>query len=214
MDDAASPRVARVAMDDFHLIAGDVFADGAWAAVAGVPKGDYIAVPEGWHELVRRRADVEARNRFAFWEPEAWDCERLAEMRESLAPGFTLHRIDAGTIAGYEALERSLIANFRTHEYFLERGVGFGIKDDATGEFVAGCASYAIGSRSLEFEIQTREDYWRRGLALVTGARMIEHCIENGLEACWDAAHAGSADLAERLGFVGRRGYVGYQVRD
>jgi hypothetical protein len=39
---------------------------------------------------------------------------------------------------------------------------------------------------------------------------MIEHCLENGLEPCWDAAHEGSALLAEQLGFVGRRRYTAY----
>jgi hypothetical protein len=41
---------------------------------------------------------------------------------------------------------------------------------------------------------------------------MIEHCLDNGLTPCWDAAHEGSALLAERLGFGKRRPYTAYRV--
>jgi hypothetical protein len=111
----------------------------------------------------------------------------------------------------FQALADSLIYNFGSQANFLAHGVGFGVRLPGRG-FVAGCSSFAISSRSLEFEIQTHPDFQRRGLALVTGARMIQHCIENGLKPCWDAAHEGSARLAERLGFVNGTRYTAYRL--
>jgi GNAT superfamily N-acetyltransferase len=210
-DDPDAPRVGQVSFDDFHCLGGDPTAPAAREAVLSAPRGHNITAAESWQDLIRSREDVREKQRFAFSAPPSWDFEHLAKLRTSLQPGLTLQRVKDQTIDAFEALERSLIANFSTHANFLARGVGFGITNES-GEFVAGCASYTISSRSLEFEIQTRPDHQRRGLALVTGARMIEHCLENGLEPCWDAAHEGSALLAERLGFVNRRPYTAYQV--
>jgi hypothetical protein len=133
-------------------------------------------------------------------------------MRESLPRDYRLLQIDASTYGAFRDLNETFVANFASKEDFLSRGVGFGVVHIGRAGFVAGCSSYTISSRCLEFEIETRRDYQRRGLALVTGARMIEHCLEGGLEPCWDAAHEGSAVLAERLGFVGRRRYTAYRI--
>ena len=42
---------------------------------------------------------------------------------------------------------------------------------------------------------------------------MILHCVNHGLEPCWDAHNPMSARLAERLGFVDAAPYTAYQVR-
>ena len=172
-----------------------------------------MAVDEPWRELVRRTLPAaQAYDRFAFRAPAParWDRGRLATLRESLPAEFKLQRVNADTVAAFRALNPTFVDNFRSQKDFLKRGVGFAVT--ARGRILAGCSSYSISSSKLEFEIETRRDYWRRGLALVTGSRMIEHCIDNGLEPCWDAAHEGSARLAEALGFVGRRRYTSYRL--
>jgi hypothetical protein len=151
-------------------------------------------------------------NRSSFRGPHRWDRVRLAALRGNVPNGLVLERITGDTVEAFAALNRSFVDNFRSLAGFVERGVGFGLKQDATGEFVAGCSSYAISSRSIEFEIETRQDHQRRGLALITGSALIEHCLVSGLEPCWDAAHEGSAVLAERLGFAGRREYTAYRL--
>ena len=211
VDDRLKPRVARAVIGDFHAIAGDQESSSATAALRAVPDGEYIAVHESWHELVRQTLQAaQTYDRFAFSAPAKWDRERLASFRESLPPEYMLHRIDAGMVADFRTLNETFVDNFASLDDFLRLGVGFGITKD--GEFVAGCSSYTISSRCLEFEIETRRDYQRRGLALVTGSRMIEHCLDNGLEPCWDAAHEGSALLAEALGFVKRLPYTAYRL--
>ena len=212
VDDADSPRVARLALDDFHCVAGDTEAPGAAAILGDVPQGDHVAIPEAWRERLLSLCDARPYDRFAFFAPERWHRGDLSRLRAGLPGGFLLARVTADNVALYRELAESLVANFKSNEDFLERGVGFAITEEASGQIVAGCASYAISSHSLEFEIQTHPEYQRRGLALVTGAAMIEYCLDHGLEACWDAAHEGSALLAERLGFVGRRPYVAYSI--
>jgi hypothetical protein len=212
VDDADEPRVSRMVVGDFHMIAGDHTSPKATKALRAVPKREYIAVPDDWHELVHATLpDAEPRERIAMRAPEHWDAEALARMRQSLPEGYTLTQVDKHSVKEFRDLNPTFVDNFKSLKDYLQRGIGFAVSNEE-GVIVAGCSTYTISSRCLEFEIETRKDYWRRGLALVTGARMIEHCLEAGLEPCWDAAHEGSAVLAERLGFLRRRSYTGYRL--
>ena len=211
VDDASNPSVARIVIGDFHSVSGDPDAPSAVEALRAVPDLDYLATAESWHELVRRALPkAQAYKRFEFRGPKDWDRRRLRAMRELLPARFTLQRIGDETVDAFRKLNDTFVANFESTADFLERGVGFGVTTG--GEMVAGCSSYSISSRSMEFEIETRRDYQRRGLALVTGARLIEHCLDSRLEPCWDAANEGSAQLAEALGFVDRRRYTSYRL--
>jgi len=209
-DSASNPRVAHLALD-FNMIAGDPQAPLAADALRSLPAGEHLAVREAWEDLlVAVRGTVQPYERIDFEQPLRWDRARLAELQGGLPAGFIPERITEESVAAFEALAESLIYNFASPEDFLARGVGFGVR--YRGKFVSGCSSFAISSRSLEFEIQTHPRYQRRGLALVTGARMIGHCLDHGLTPCWDAAHEGSARLAERLGFGARRPYTAYRL--
>jgi len=213
LDDEQSPRVARIVIGDFHTVAGDPDSPGAKAALEAVPHGDFLAVGPAWPDLVHTSLpDAFPADRFAFSAPAEWDHRHLAALRESLSERFRLDRVTKATVDEFRDLNQTFVDNFASLDEFLERGVGFAITDTKTSELVAGCSSYTISPRCLEFEIETRRDYQRQGLALVTGARMIEHCLERRLEPCWDAAHEGSALLAERLGFVSRRRYTAYRI--
>jgi RimJ/RimL family protein N-acetyltransferase len=212
-DDPGYPRVGRICLD-FNAIAGDPEAPAAAELLASLPAGEHVVVPEAWENLlVEVRGDgLQPYDRFLYRAPGEWDRGRLAAVRRAIPEGLSLEPITEESVAEFAKLADSLVYNFDTYDDFLSRGVGFGIRARAGGEFIAGCSSFAISSRSLEIEIQTHAAYQRRGLALVTGSRMIEYCIEKGLEACWDAAHEGSARLAERLGFVAGQRYTAYRL--
>jgi GNAT superfamily N-acetyltransferase len=211
VDDEASPRVVRIAADNFHAVAGDPGAPLAEEIVREIPPEHHLAAGEAWLEVTGREGRVtKPYARFAFSSPERWDRAHVAHLHDSIDEEFNLKRVNEETIAAFEGLARSLVANFGSRQRFLALGVGFGVMQRSTGRMVAGCSSYAISSHSVEFEIQTHPEFQRRGLALATGAAMVEHCLDNGLEPCWDAAHEGSALLAERLGFVGRQRYTAY----
>jgi len=209
-DDPLQPRIARLELD-FQLLAGDPNSAPAADTIAAIPSGEHLAVPESWADLVMdARETLQTYERFDCPPPKRWDRGHLTLFQE-LPDDLVIERITAKTVPAFARLADSLVYNFDSHEHFLERGVGFGIRHQ--DRFVAGCSSFAMSSRSLEFEVQTHPDYQRRGLALATCARMIEHCLEHGLVPCWDAAHDGSARLAERLGFEERRPYTAYRLQ-
>ncbi len=229
-DDPKNPRVAHVELD-FTAIAGDPDAPAAADALRSLESSHHLAVPDSWTDLLMnvRSDNLQPYDRFTF-STGPWDRSALAALRESLPAGFILERITQDTVLPFEQLAESLIYNFDGPDDFLARGVGFGIFPNDRSvrpvgarlaapspaaeprPCIAGCSSFAISSRTLEFEVQTREDHQRRGFALVTGSRMIEHCLDNGLEPAWDAAHEGSALLAERLGFTNQRQYTAYRL--
>lgn len=207
-DDALAPSVGRLDLD-FHLLAGDASHAAAGEAIRSLREGEHVVAPESWADVLMdswRRLQPYERTEFS---AGRWDVEEL-RARQSLPEGLSLVKVDAGMVEAFAELDDAFVYNFDSHEDFLARGVGFGVTDGS--RFVAGCSSYAISSRSLEFEIETAEDFQGRGLAMVTGSRMIEYCVENELEPCWDAAHDLSARLALRLGFVELWRYTAYRL--
>lgn len=63
--------------------------------------------------------------------------------------------------------------------------------------------SFAI-DRKLEIGIETDADYRGSGFATLVCARLIDYCLENGLEPVWscNSGNIGSRKLASKLGFA------------
>ena len=212
-DDATRPTVGVIELD-FYLLAGDPQAPAAEDVVRGMsPPWSAVTSTEDWEALLRRiwGDALQTRTRVAF-RPGDWDRQRLRRFRETLPDGFTLKRVTAHDDAQFAELEDSLVYNYPSLEEFSEKGVGFGVEHE--GRYVSGCSSFALSSRSLEFEVQTHPDFRGRGLATACAAAMIEYCLERRLEPCWDAHNDISAALAAKLGFVEPAPYTAYEVRD
>jgi RimJ/RimL family protein N-acetyltransferase len=212
-DDAARPTAALVILD-FYFLAGDASAHAAGELVARISPPASIAVSgHGWEPLLREcwGDRLQLHERVAFEAAPSWDRARLRAQASALPAGFSMVRVDAPTVAAFGELDAALVYNFPSHEVFLRDGVGFGVLHE--GRFVAGCSSFTIGGGKLEFEIDTHPDFRQRDLATATGARMIEHCLDNGLEPCWDAHNPPSAALATKLGFVNPLPYWSYYLR-
>ena len=211
-DDAVRPAVGLLDLD-FYLLAGDPNASAAEEAVRSLePPGSIVTSSADWEPLLRRVwcDAVKTRTRVAF-QPGAWDQTRLRSFIDALPDGFALKRIGSEDAARFAELADSLVYNFPSLDEFVARGAGFGVEHE--GRFVSGCASFALSTHSLEFEIQTHVDFRRRGLASAAAAAMIEHCIDHGLRPEWDAHNDMSAALATKLGFVEPAPYTAYELR-
>ncbi len=211
-DDSRHPRVT-VAKFDFFFLAGDHEAPSADEAVDAIGADASIVVSgEEWVPLLYAvwGDKLGTHKRVEFDAPEVWDRDRLRAFIDALPAGFTLKHVEHHDVPRFEELADSLVYNFASPDDFIARGVGYGIERD--GRFVSGCSSFAISSHSLEFEIQTHPDFRQRDLATTAAARMIEHCIDSGLEPCWDAHNDISASLATKLGFVNPQPYTSYVV--
>lgn len=211
VDDLSRPRVALVDLD-FILLAGDPEAATAETAVRGLGRPANLAPSRAeWAPLLRRvwGDAVRPYTRVAF-RPGDWDRSRLRAFIDALPSRFELKRIDVESAPRLAKLADSLVYNFPSLDDLVARGAAFGIEHE--GRFVSGCSSFAISSRSLEFEIQTHAEFRRRGLASAAAAAMIEYCLDRGLEPCWDAHNDNSAALAAKLGFTDPTSYTAYAI--
>jgi RimJ/RimL family protein N-acetyltransferase len=211
-DHAVRPAIAVIELD-FHLLAGDPRAPSAESVVRELsPPWSVVTSSEAWEPLLRRvwGPELQRRTRVAF-QAGKWDRGRLSRFQETLPDGFTLRRVTARDASRFAELEASLVYNYPSLDAFSEKGVGYGVEHE--DRFVAGCSSFALGSRSLEFEIDTHPDFRSRGLATACAAAMIEYCLDHQLEPCWDAHNDISAALATKLGFIEPAPYTAYEVR-
>lgn len=103
-----------------------------------------------------------------------------------------------------------LVSQYKNYKDYQNLGLGVVILKD--GKLVAGASSYGIYDKGIEVEIDTREDYRRKGLAYVCGAKFILECLENGLYPSWDAQNKWLEALAEKLGYHFSHEYVTYEI--
>ena len=82
----------------------------------------------------------------------------------------------------------------------MERGFGFCLLH---GDDMASVATtFAICSKGIEIQINTRKEHRRKGLATVVAAQLIVHSLQNKLDPNWDAANESSVGLATKLGYT------------
>ena len=94
---------------------------------------------------------------------------------------------------------RDLVSQYADYEMY--RKLGIGVVALKNGQPVSGASSYATYRGGIEIEIDTKEEYRRKGLAYACGAKLILECLEQNLYPSWDAHDKRSAHLAQKLGY-------------
>ena len=105
---------------------------------------------------------------------------------------------------------RDLVWQYDDYPRYQKYGLGAIILKDE--EPVSGASSYSSYIGGIEIEIDTRKDYRRRGLAYISGAKLILECLKRGWYPSWDAQNRWSVALAEKLGYHFDYEYVAYEV--
>ncbi len=211
------PLSAAILVADFCFFAGIANRE----LVCSVPKdhqGHFlILVPEndGWSELIEKTygAGAEKITRCAVKkEPDVFDRERLKAYIAAVPDGFELRMIDRDIfqMAGREEWSRDLCASFHDFESFQLLGLGTAAVHE--GRLAAGASSYTVYNGGIEIEIDTKEEYRRKGLALACGAKLILECLDRGLYPSWDAHDRRSLSLAEKLGYHLDHEYPAYII--
>ena len=177
-----------------------------------------IMVPQNasWAERIERCYTDRAKKvtRYAIKkEPGIFNREHLESIVRALPPEYTLKRIDKEIYewCRTESWCRDWCGNYKSYEMYEKLGMGVVCLKD--GAVVAGAASYSTYRDGIEIEIDTKEEFRRRGLASACGARLILDCMERGLYPSWDAQNKWSVALAEKLGYHYERDYTAYEIR-
>jgi RimJ/RimL family protein N-acetyltransferase len=204
------PRVV-VLKNVYHFIGGDPHAAVVQKFPRLLPHGWCgIMVPPGdWQDAVQKTfgESMSPYSRVTFG-ATSFDPKWLRNLWEGLPPAFSIRRIDASNVGSFGSIARTLVFNYQNEDRFLRDGIGFGVEFE--GKMVAGASSFAIAGGCCEIEIDTLPDFRRRRLAAAAAARLIVHCLENGLQPQWDAANPPSAMLAQKLGFTRPQEYLAF----
>lgn len=219
-DSAESPiafESARFVVGDFCFLAGKANRELAESR-AGIQKNFVIMAPQNreWENVIEAvyKEHCSKTVRYAIKKEgkHIFDRKKLAGICRNLEPGYELKIMDHEIYqaALREEWSRDLCANFEGAADYCERGVGAAVLFE--GNLVSGASSYTVYDGGIEIEIDTREEFRRKGLALAAGAKLILECLDRGLYPSWDAQNLGSVCLAEKLGYHFDRQYTVYEV--
>ncbi|MFW9991783.1 MAG: GNAT family N-acetyltransferase [Candidatus Odinarchaeota archaeon] len=211
VDDVDKPRVAWLTFFTVNILAGDSQGEEAREILARIPKHQMILVPtEEWERLLKKTwgKRLISRKRTKFSSKDL-DIEHVRKLKEPLADGFTVERIDQKNADDFdEYLADVFFSFYGSKEKFLDEGFGFCIKE---GDKIVSAAATGTTPHNKAFEIQVaavrQRKYRHKGLATVACAYLIEYSLENGYEPRWDADNKISAKFASKLGYADPESY-------
>jgi RimJ/RimL family protein N-acetyltransferase len=125
-----------------------------------------------------------------------------------LPEGFVMTRVDETLLARTELknidhINRWVLESWQSVDNFMEKGFGFCLLHGDT--IACWCIADFVAGKAYEIGIHTDEDHRRRGLATLTVAAAVEHCLARGATEigwhCW-GSNVASAATARKVGFV------------
>ena len=220
-DDEITPESARILLADFCYFAGTVNRAMVTEKLKTHSREFLIMVPPlnaagaAWAEEIEKAYGTRCQRveRYAIKkEPGIFNRKKLQGMIADLDKNYQLKLIDEEIFRQTRAQSwaRDFTSQYEDYQDYCKRGAGAFVLRD--GELVAGASSYTVYRGGIEIEIGTREEYRRKGLATVCGARLILECMDRGLYPSWDAQNPWSVSLAQKLGYHFDRAYPAYEV--
>lgn len=214
-DDLYAPTAAMAMIGDFAFFAGKPGIELVSYKPAWCTRNFMIMVPQNkfWENAILdyygERATVISRYAIKK-EPDVFDKEKLEKAVASLPKQYTLSMIDERLyqMCRAEAWSADLVSQFPDYDNYRKFGIGTVIcKEDV---IISGASSYSRYREGIE--IDTREEYRRKGLAYICGAKLILECLKQNLYPSWDAHNKGSAALAEKLGYHYSHTYTAIEI--
>ncbi len=218
-DDLYNPMTAMAVIGDFTFFAGKPNIEFAAYKPHLCTQKFMILIPqdEHWKNVITQFYGKRAKiiSRYAIKkEPDIFDKEKLEKIVASLPGQYDLSMIDERLyrMCKAETWSADLVSLFPDYEKYRKLGIGAVICKN--GRIVSGASSYSRYREGIEIEIDTREEYRRKGLACVCGAKLILECLKRNLYPSWDAHNKGSVALAEKLGYHYSHTYTAIEIWD
>lgn len=130
-----------------------------------------------------------------------FEYKKTAPPEYSLTEQYELRSLDRDLIS---RLDGRIVPSFSwdSTDSFLADGKGFCVT--CQDKPCAWAFSAAVGGDETDIGVETAEDFRRKGLAYTAAAAMVKDILESRRKPVWacHANNAGSAKLAEKLGFV------------
>ncbi len=216
-DDLNTPTAAMAIIGDFTFFAGKPNMELISYKPDWCTQNFMIMVPQNrhWQNAIVQFYGEKAKivSRYAIKkEPDVFDQEKLEKAAASLPLQYNLSMIDERLyqLCKTEAWSADLVSQFPDYENYHKLGIGAVICKDNI--IVSGASSYSRYKDGIEIEIDTKEEYRRKGLAYVCGAKLISECLKRNLYPSWDAQNKASAALAEKLGYHYSHTYMAIEI--
>jgi len=202
-DSLANPNAARLDSGAFTMLGGNPIAAGVKDLLRLAPISYVTPQTVEWRIVLEDEFGARMLVLpFTNFSPMALDQAHLAGLIKTLPSAFELKRIDR-TLAEQLLVDMEneyFFENFHSIDDFLGRGIGYCILHQ--NKIVSAATSMAQSQQAIDIEIETVADYRKQRLGTVVGAKLVAHCLEQGIEPCWLAANEASERLAIRLGYV------------
>ena len=216
-DDLVNPTTAMAILGDFTFFAGKPSIEFVSYKPDWCKQDFMIMVPqnEDWQNAIISFYGSKAKivSRYAIKkEPDIFDKVKLEKVISSLSKEYELHMIDEQLyeMCKAETWSADLVSQFPDYETYHKLGLGAVICRN--NRIVSGASSYSRYREGIEIEIDTKEEYRRRGLAYVCGAKLILECLRRNLYPSWDAQNKFSVSLAEKLGYHYSHTYTAIEI--
>lgn len=220
-DSMENPQAARIVLADFCYFAGKVNLELVTEDIKTHSRNFIIMVPpldesgEEWAQEIEKAYGECCKRveRYAIKkEPGIFDKNKLQQIVDSLASEYEVKMIDEDIFRQTREQEwaKDFTSQYADYEEYHRRGLGVAVTYQ--DRLVAGASSYTVYHEGIEIEIGTKEEYRRKGLATVCGAKLILECMERGLYPSWDAQNKWSVALAEKLGYHFERAYPAFEI--
>ena len=216
-EDTEEPASAVAILGDFCFLAGKPDSKLLSYKPEECKQNFIIMVPQSneWADLIEKFYGEKAKKvmRYATKkEGNIFDRTLLQNIIASLKHPYSMKRMDRELFQYCAAHDwsRDLVSQYSDYEEYERLGLGIVILDK--GVPVSGASSYTRYETGIEVEIDTKEEYRRKGLASVCGAGLILECMDRELYPSWDAQNKWSLALAEKLGYHFDYEYPAYEI--
>ncbi len=212
VDDVGNPSAYKIMVGPFFYFAGDAFGEGGLVMLKEVKPYDlFMSSSAGWVEESRKLYGerLVAFDRYSF-SSENLSLENLQQLCQS--PIHNIKQMDTALLEKVWGQEHFVdISDFDSPSDFMERGIGY--YAEKNGEVIGAAYSSLVCNQGIEVSVFVSEDHRRRGIATALAAQLIKRCLENNMDAHWDAANPESCKLAEKLGYIPTGKYQAYYLR-
>lgn len=209
---AETPSAYKIQLGPFFYFAGNAFGEGGQAMLKDIkPYNLFMSSSAGWVEEGRKLYGerLVAFDRYSF-SSKNLSLENLRQLCQN-----SVHNIKQMDVALLEKVwgqEHFVdISDFDSPLDFMERGIGY--YAEKNGEVIGAAYSSLVCNQGIEISLFVSEDHRRQGVAIVLAANLVKWCLENNMDAHWDAANPESCKLAEKLGYIPTGTYQAYYLK-
>lgn len=216
-DDPQTPESAAAVLGDFCCFAGKPDKELVSYKPDGSQQDFIIMIPqnEQWAAVIEECYLEKAKKvvRYAIKkEYDIFSADKLSKIVEALPREYSIQLMDERLFVWCKEQDwcKDWVSQYKDYEEYEEKGLGVVILKD--GYPVSGASSYSSFQGGIEIEIDTKEEYRRKGLAYICGAGLILECLKRKLYPSWDAQNKWSVALAEKLGYHYDHDYTAYEI--